>query len=238
VRGAGLAALAGAAGFGVYHAQVPTSQLYGATIHRRREAGPVVALTYDDGPNPRYTPALMDVLERHGAHATFFLIGRWAAREPGLVRAVAQAGHALGNHTWSHPTLALRSAAGVRDELDRCRGAVEAAGATLSEVDGAMLMRPPWGRRRPGTLRAVAAAGCVPVLWSITGYDWRPHTTAERIGRHCRRTGRGDVVLLHDGTHTAPDGDRGASVAATEDLVTRLGADGYRFVTVPELASA
>jgi peptidoglycan/xylan/chitin deacetylase (PgdA/CDA1 family) len=226
---------AGAAGFAYYHAQVPTSQLYGRTICRAPEAGRRIALTYDDGPNPRHTETLMRVLDRHGARATFFLVGRWAEREPGLAREVQAAGHAIGNHTWSHPTLALCSGARVQEELRRCREAVEQAGVTFSQVDGAALMRPPWGRRRPGTLRAVRAAGYAPVLWSVTGWDWLKRQTGEKIARRCIGAKDGDIILLHDGTHTEPAGDREASVAATDEILRRLTAEGYSFVTVPEL---
>jgi peptidoglycan/xylan/chitin deacetylase (PgdA/CDA1 family) len=234
------AALAvGAAGFAYYHAQVPTSQLYGATICRSRDARGLIALTYDDGPNPRFTESLMSVLERHDAHATFFLVGKWAEREPALAREVQAAGHAIGNHTFTHPTLALCSGDRVQEELSRCRAAVEGAGVTFSEVDGAALMRPPWGRRRPGTLRAIRAAGYVPVIWSVTGWDWRKGETAETIAARCsKKAGDGDVILLHDGVHTEPAGDRAASVGATEEILERLTAEGYRFVTVPELVAA
>jgi peptidoglycan/xylan/chitin deacetylase (PgdA/CDA1 family) len=228
----------GAAGFAYYHAQVPTSQLYGATICRNRDARGLIALTYDDGPNPRFTESLLSVLGRHGAHATFFLIGRWAEREPALAREVQAAGHAIGNHTFTHPTLALCSGDRVQEELSRCRGAVEGAGVTFSEVDGEALMRPPWGRRRPGTLRAIRAAGCVPVTWSVTGWDWRKGETADSIADRCSKAKDGDVILLHDGVHTEPAGDRSASVGATEKILERLGAEGYRFVTVPELVAA
>jgi peptidoglycan-N-acetylglucosamine deacetylase len=237
VKRVGLAAAGAGIGLAYYHAQSPTSQLYGATIHRNPQAPRSIALTYDDGPNPRYTEALMAVLDRHGARATFFLVGKWAQREPGLVRALREAGHALGNHTWSHPTLALRSSAGVRDELARCRAAIEAAGADFDEVDGQALMRPPWGRRRPATLRAARSAGYVPVLWSVTSWDWLKRTDASRIARRCVKARDGDVVLLHDGAHTAPDADRSASVAATGEILEQLGAEGYRFVTIPELMS-
>lgn len=224
-----------AAGFAYYHAQIPTSQLYGKTICREPEAGKRIAITFDDGPNPAYTETMMRTLERHNAHGTFFLIGRWAEREPGLIRELHEAGHAIGDHTFTHPTLALKSGSEVQEELRRCRGAVEASGVTFSEVDGASIMRPPWGRRRPGTLRAIREAGFVPVLWSITGFDWRKRETAHSIARHCRKTGEGDIILLHDGTHLEPAGDRSKSVGAAEEIMSRLVADGYEFVTVPEL---
>jgi peptidoglycan/xylan/chitin deacetylase (PgdA/CDA1 family) len=233
------AALAvGAAGFAFYHAQVPTSQLYGATICRNRDARGLIALTYDDGPNPRFTESLLSILERHGARATFFLIGKWTEREPALAREVQAAGHAIGNHTFTHPTLALCSGERVQEELRRCAAAVEDAGVSFSSVDGAALMRPPWGRRRPGTLRAIRAAGYAPVIWSVTGWDWRKRETADSIADRCSKAKDGDVILLHDGVHTEPAGDRAASVGATEKILGRLTAQGYRFVTVPELMAA
>jgi peptidoglycan-N-acetylglucosamine deacetylase len=234
----GAALALGAAGFAYYHAQVPTSQLYGATICRNRDAPGLIALTYDDGPNPRYTESLPSLLERHGAHATFFLIGKWTEREPALAREVQAAGHAIGNHTFTHPTLALCSGDRVQEELRRCAGAVEGAGLSFSKVDGAALMRPPWGRRRPGTLRAIRAAGYVAVIWSVTGWDWRKRETADSIAKHCDKAKDGDVILLHDGTHTEPAGDRAASLGATEKILERFTAQGYRFVTVPELMAA
>lgn len=235
MRRAAIPAALGAAGFAVFHGQWPTSQLYGKTICRGPAGVKRIAFTYDDGPNPAHTPKLMKVLERYDARATFFTIGRWAEREPGLLRELDAAGHALGNHTYSHPTMPMLSAAQVTDELARCRAAVEAAGVEFSTAEGGMLMRPPYGRRRPGTLRAMRAAGYVPVTWSVTGYDWRRTATKRKVARRAERAIEGDVILLHDGTHTEPAGDRAASVAATEQALRKLSAEGYEFVTVPEL---
>ena len=115
---------------------------------------------------------------------------------------------------------------------------VAPSGVSFSTVDGAALMRPPWGRRRPGTLRAIRAAGFVPVIWSVTGWDWRKRETADSIANRCSKAKDGDVILLHDGTHTEPAGDRAASVGATEKILERLTAQGYHFVTIPELMAA
>ena len=150
----------------------------------------MIALTYDDGPNPRETPRLMQVLERHGAKATFLLIGRWAEREPGLIRELAAAGHAIGNHTYTHPMMALRTMAQLREELRRCTDAVESAGVELSRVDGRALMRPPSGRRRPATMRVLRHRGYVPLLWSITCYDWRRTATRSWCAAPPRRRRR------------------------------------------------
>ncbi len=198
----------------------------------------MIALTYDDGPNPSQTEGLMEVLERHDARATFLLIGRWAEREPELIRELVGRGHAIGNHTWSHPTMPLRTTSQLREELRRCREAVEAAGVDFSRVDGEALMRPPYGRRRPATLRTLREEGYVPLLWSITCFDWRRTTTADKIIRRAMRAKGGDVILLHDGSHLDPAYDRSASVAATEAVLERLGDEGYRFVTAPELVAA
>lgn len=234
---AGATAVA-ATGAAVYQGQYPTAQRYGATVHREPAAGRRLALTYDDGPNPEETPRLLELLARHGATATFFLIGKWAEREPALIREIVAAGHAIGNHTFTHPTMPAHGADRIRDELRRCREAVEASGEQFSTVDGAAMMRPPYGRRRPGTLRTLREEGYVPVTWSITGYDWRAHTTAKRITRRCLRAQEGDIILLHDGADTEPAADRSRSIASTEALLEHFGAEGYGFVAVPELVAA
>lgn len=231
------AALA-AAGAAIYQGQYPTAQLYGSTIHREPDAGRRIALTYDDGPNPVWTPPLLDLLDEHDAKATFFLIGKWAEREPGLVREIVARGHAIGNHTFTHPTMPAHAAKRIREELASCRAAVVASGETFSRVDGAMLMRPPYGRRRPGTLRTMRSEGYVPVTWSVTGYDWRKNITTEKITSNCMRAGEGDIILLHDGHNGEPAVDRSRSVEATRNLLEHYGPDGYRFFTVPSLVAA
>jgi peptidoglycan-N-acetylglucosamine deacetylase len=243
MNASGRAAIAGATaaaavGVAVFQGQYPTAQRYGATIHRERGAGRRLALTYDDGPNPEQTPRLLELLARHDAKATFFLIGKWAAREPALIRELVAAGHAIGNHTYSHPTMPAHGAKRIREELRRCRDAVEASGERFSTVDGAALMRPPYGRRRPGTLRTMREEGYVPVTWSITGYDWRSYTTARAITRRCERSREGDIILLHDGAESEPAKDRSRSIACTEAILEHFTAQGYRFVTVPELVAA
>ncbi len=228
----------GVVGLAYYNAQVPKSQLYGKTIFRNKAAGKRIALTYDDGPNPDYTPELLELLARHNAHATFFQIGKWVEREPALAREVKDAGHAVGNHTFTHPTLALCSTERVQEELRRCHAASEAAGIEYSQVDGASLMRCPWGRRRPGTLRAVKDAGYMPVQWSITGWDWAERKSADDIAGRCLKAREGDVILLHDGVHTEPRADRSKSIYATRQVLEQLGAQGYEFVTIPDLVAA
>ena len=203
-------ALARAAGgaMGVMAWPTTTPRCPSRSSHGRQssatERGKRIALTYDDGPNPDYTPELLELLARHNAHATFFQIGKWVEREPALAREVKEAGHAVGNHTFTHPTLALCSTERVQEELRRCHGASEAAGIEYSKADGASLMRCPWGRRRPGTLRAVKAAATCPCSGrspaGLGRAKERPTTSADR----CLKAREGDVILLHDGVHTDP----------------------------------
>ena len=111
---------------------------------------------------------------------------------------------------------------------------------SFSEHDGQALMRPPYGRRRPGTLRAMRAEGYVPVTWSITCYDWRKPSwwSEKKIAKQALKAGQGDVILLHDGSHLDPAHDRSRSIDATQEALEHFSAEGYTFVTVPELAAA
>ena len=212
-----------------YHTMAPRSQLYGRTFIRG--AGPnTIALTFDDGPNDPHTLRLLDVLAQHQAKATFFLIGAYVRRRPDIVRAIAAAGHEIGNHTFSHPNLIFRSPAQTLREIEDCDRAIEDAAGRPTR-----LFRPPHGGRTPGVLRAVRHAGKLPILWSVAGWDWRPHT-AEEISATVRRQVRGgDVVLLHDGSHLQMGADRGASVAAAGLLLRHYGELGWKFLTVGEM---
>lgn len=232
--GAGLGA-AGAVGIAYYGGQYPTAQIFGPQICRNPAAGRRLALTFDDGPNPRFTGELLELLDRFSASATFFPIGAWAEREPELIREIDAAGHALGNHTHTHPNLARLSSGAVKDELLRCRGAVEATGVQFSMANEGMLMRPPFGLRRPGTLRAMRAEGYEPVIWSVTCFDWRRTATKRSIARHAAEAVEGDIILMHDGSDLEPMADRSRTLAAAEQTLERYGAAGFEFVTVPEL---
>jgi peptidoglycan/xylan/chitin deacetylase (PgdA/CDA1 family) len=230
------AAAAGGAGWALYNGQLPKTQGFGRTFVGTPGDGNLLALTYDDGPNTAWTPALMEVLDRHEAKATFFTIGRYARQEPALLREVAAAGHAIGSHTYTHVTMALHSDDTIRRQLRQTRDAIEEAGVEMTTVKGLRLMRPPYGRRRPATLRILGEEGYLPVLWSVTLWDWSKGVTTEKIMRKAEKQIQGgDVILLHDGCNIAMGWDRSHSVEATDRILTRWKAEGMRFVTVPQM---
>src|SRR3954470_10423384 len=139
----------GAAGFAGYHSLAWRSQLYGTTFIGTPGRGKKLALTYDDGPNDPHTLHLLDVLAKHEVKATFFLIGKFVQQRPAIVARIVAAGHAIGNHTQTHPRLALMSSADVRKELSDCADSLANEGFVLNR--SAKIFRPPWGLRRPAT---------------------------------------------------------------------------------------
>lgn len=223
---------AAAASYAGYATMAPASQLYGRTLTHGGDPGQM-ALTFDDGPNDPHTMHLLDVLTKHNAKATFFLIGKYVRQRPDIARAIEAAGHGIGNHTDSHPNLILVSAARLRQELADCNKALEdAIGIKVT------LFRPPFGGRRPNVLRTARGMGLNPVMWSVTGYDWSAKSAdqiVEKVSRQVdtRPKAQGEIVLLHDGGHLAFGADRAFTVEATGRLLQSYA--GKEFVTASGL---
>jgi peptidoglycan/xylan/chitin deacetylase (PgdA/CDA1 family) len=213
-----------------YQAMAPTAQWYGGTFTGLPRGARQIALTYDDGPNDPHTLRLLEVLAKHNVQATFFLIGRYVQQQPKIARAIFQSGHVVGNHTFTHPLLIFKSEAEIRQELTQCRSALQDAIGQPSN-----LFRPPFGGRRPAVLRVARELGLEPVMWNVTGYDWNAPPT-EKIERKVAKQIRGgDVILLHDGGHKQMGADRSQTVVATDHLIARYEAEGYKFVTIPQM---
>jgi peptidoglycan/xylan/chitin deacetylase (PgdA/CDA1 family) len=224
------ASLAGASCVAGYQSMAPTGHWYGRTFTGVKPGSKQLALTYDDGPNDPHTLRLLEVLARHDAKATFFLIGRYVRQRPDIVRELVRAGHAVGNHTFGHPNLIFASSLRTRMQLQDCEQALSDAVGEHSR-----LFRPPFGGRRPGTLNIARALGLEPVMWNVTGWDWKGKP-AEYVERKVRQQIRGgDVILLHDGGHKAFGADRSQTVIATDHLIAQYKSEGYEFVTVPEM---
>ncbi len=221
------AAAAVAAG---YQSMAPTGQWYGRTFTGLAPGTKQLALTYDDGPNEPHTLRLLEVLARHNVHATFFLIGRYVQQRADLAREIAKAGHVIGNHTFTHPVLTLKSAAEIRRELSACRSAIEDAIGQHSN-----LFRPPFGARRPAVLIIARELGLEPIMWNVTGYDWNAPPSAVIEKKVAKQIRGGDVILLHDGGHKQMGADRSQTVEATDHLITKYKSEAYEFVTIPQM---
>jgi|ERR1700677_2812072 peptidoglycan/xylan/chitin deacetylase (PgdA/CDA1 family) len=213
-----------------YQSMAPTGQWYGRTFTSVQRGSRLIALTYDDGPNDPHTLRLLEVLAKHSVHATFFLIGRYVQQRPEIVREIVQAGHVVGNHTFTHPLLTFKSEKEIHLELSQCSSA-------LREVLGehSNLFRPPFGGRRPAVFRAARALSLEPVMWNVTGYDWTapPASTIER--KVAQQIRGGDVILLHDGGHKQMGADRSNTVIATDHLIANYQSSSYEFVTIPQM---
>ena len=225
----GLTAAAAASAAG-YQSMAPTGQWFGRTFAGGMRGSKQIALTYDDGPNDPHTLKLLDILAKHNVRATFFMIGRYVQQRPDIARAVAQAGHVIGNHTQTHPLLIFESDAQTRSQLSDCDQALQDAIG-----DHSKLFRPPFGGRRPATIRIARELGLQTIMWNVTGYDWNAPPAAVIEKKVVRQMRGGDVILLHDGGHRALGADRAQTALATENLIRRYQDQGYEFVTVEEM---
>lgn len=155
-----------------------------------------VYLSFDDGPDPQWTPRILDILARARAPASFFVVGRTARAHPGLLRRIAAAGHRIGNHTYRHRHPWTLSQAAARAEV---RDGAAAIADTLGQSP--VLFRPPHGRLRACMLETATELGQATVLWNLSAVDWGPLATPKRIARRLERARAGDIVLMHDGAN-------------------------------------
>lgn len=234
-------ALVGALGFGAYEAvEAPASQLFGKTVVDGPSDEKVVALTFDDGPNPPYTDRILDVLAAEHVRATFFLVGKAVVAYPGTAKREVREGDALGNHTWAHEHLIVMTRTQVRQSLQKTDDAIFRATGTRTHI-----MRPPFGSRDWFVLAVARKMGYTPVMWSVPLVgDWEyppADVIAQRVLGNVRD---GSIIVLHDGDRglvcaqqhlAAHVCDRSADIDATRTIVQTLKARGYRFVTIPEL---
>ncbi len=201
-------------------------------------SGNRVALTFDDGPDPRTTPLILDKLRGRGVEATFFVVGRQVAENPGLLRRIVEEGHAIGNHTYDHADMSGQSAGQMRDEL---RSTQEAVDGALGYHHPMALMRPPYGNpylQGSDALRAFRRVaweqGLFPVMWTVDPGDYlldgQPEDVVrgvERADEAGRKSEGDEVVLLHDNQRQTAE--------ALPAIIDRYEGSGRRFVTVDEL---
>jgi peptidoglycan/xylan/chitin deacetylase (PgdA/CDA1 family) len=180
-----------------------------------------IALTIDDGPSPVYTPQLLRLLNKYRVTATFSMIGANVAAHPGLAREVADAGHMIVNHTWTHANLTALAPAAVRDQMSRASDAIHHATGTAPAM-----FRAPYGAWSPAVLKRCEQMRLAPLDWSVDPRDWARPGVSAIVRNIMRNTRTGSIILEHDG-----GGNRSQTVAALGIVLPRLLASGYRFRT-------
>jgi peptidoglycan-N-acetylglucosamine deacetylase len=183
-----------------------------------------VALTFDDGPDPVRTPALLDTLAELSTPATFFVLGKQVDAHPEVARRIVDEGHELGNHTYSHRYLPLQRSAAVTRELAATDAAIERATGIVPS-----LARPPYGGRSTRTVRAFDRSGKRTVLWDVNSFDWKGTTAREIVERVLARVRPGSIVLLHE----AREGGE-VTIEAVRMLVPALRERGFELSTTSE----
>ncbi|MGA2098244.1 MAG: polysaccharide deacetylase family protein [Candidatus Acidiferrum sp.] len=238
------------AGLAAYGAVNSRSQLFGSAICRTNSARKL-ALTFDDGPNPAITPKLLDLLDRHKARATFFVIGKFARECPELLKETAARGHVIGNHTDAHPNLFWLKPDQITVELRCCNYSIAAATGEKPRW-----FRPPFGYRNPWVIPAARELSQRAVMWTLLPGDWRATSSEwliprmKSVAENAQRNlagdaraqnsanGAGDIVALHDGGHRQLNADRLPTLAALEYWMPRWRDLGLEFVTIEEAVNA
>lgn len=206
----------------------PRSRLLGPNLRRLPEAaGRAVALTFDDGPDPRVTPAVLDLLDRHGARASFFCVGRRVLAHPELAAEIARRGHRVENHTFAHrASFCCHPPPAMAREIDRAQAAIETATARAPRY-----FRPPAGLGNPALEPLLAARGLTLVSWTRRAYDTVVRDPAAVYRRLVHRLEGGEILLLHDRPgHFAPPGGRPPVLEVLPRLLDRLAERGLEAV--------
>jgi peptidoglycan/xylan/chitin deacetylase (PgdA/CDA1 family) len=211
---------------------IPNSPVFGKVYYKGDEHSKVVALTFDDGPNEPYTSEVLDILDKYNIKATFFCVGENVELYPETAKRMVAEGHVLGNHSYTHNANHALTEFGARDLV--------VAERAISDTIGIKphLYRPPHGKKSPWELDAVKDQGMIEVEWSVSTGELNTHSFEKVADRLVDETHPGEIMLLHDGygtDHNCPQADKSLTVEALPLIIEKLQAEGYTFVTVPEL---
>jgi peptidoglycan/xylan/chitin deacetylase (PgdA/CDA1 family) len=204
------------------------SSVFAPSVWRGPRDRPAVALTFDDGPSEG-TPEILEILARHNVPATFFQCGANVERLPAVARAVGEAGHAIGNHSQTHPLFCMRTPAAIEEDLRRAQESIEAHTGIRPEW-----LRAPFGVRWFGLSRAQTRLKLTGVMWTAIGYDWRLKADAV-VERLAARVANGAILCLHDGRELRAKPDIGVTVETVQRLVPMLLDRGYKLETISRL---
>jgi peptidoglycan/xylan/chitin deacetylase (PgdA/CDA1 family) len=227
--GVGLTGLA-AAGLAAHGTWYRNSWVFGRPLSHLPEPGNVVSITFDDGPNSRATPLILDALKRERVQCTFFVLGRHAERWPALVRRMADEGHQLGNHGYWHRKLHRRGPGYVRDDLTRGTEAI----CRASGLTSLRHFRAPHGFRSPWVSGIARSLGQRTVGWSLGVWDSARPGAAEISRRAVEGMKAGSILLLHDGDGYDAEGDRLQTADALPTIIHGLRDRGFRFAILPD----
>jgi peptidoglycan-N-acetylglucosamine deacetylase len=216
------------AGVLAYAVRVPSCSWLAPSVHRGSSARPTIALTFDDGPSES-TPELLEILARHRAPATFFQIGANVRRLPQVAHEIAAAGHEIGNHTDTHPMLALKSPGFIHRELARAQETIEHATGQRPRH-----FRAPYGVRWFGLRQAQQRLSLSGVMWSTIALDWKRQTPAV-VSRLIGGAAPGAILCLHDGRVLEQRPDIGITLQAVRELLPKLMELGFRFEKVTDI---
>jgi peptidoglycan/xylan/chitin deacetylase (PgdA/CDA1 family) len=211
---------------------IPTSPVFGKVYYKGDRHDKVVALTFDDGPNEPYTSEVLDILDKYNVKATFFCVGKNVELYPGTAKRIVAEGHVLGNHSYTHDANHALTEFGARDLVAAEQAIYDTVGVKPH------LYRPPHGKKSPWELEEVKDQGMIEVTWSVSTGELNTHSYEKVAKRIVDETHRGEIILLHDGygtSHNCPQADKSLTVEALPLIIEKLQAEGYRFVTVPEL---
>lgn len=202
-------------------------QLGGELVNRVETEEKVIALTFDDGPTPGFTKRVLDILEAEQVRATFFLVGEFIEANPLEAKRIIEAGHEVGNHSYSHPRMVLVDYASVAGELERTDELIREAGFT-----GTIHFRPPFGRKLFSLPRYLDDNGITSITWDVAPETWddKIQPKAEIVEKVLQEARPGSIVLLH-----VMFPSRENTIAAVPEVIEELRQRGYRFVTVSEM---
>lgn len=187
-----------------------------------------VALTFDDGPDERFTPQILDVLDKHNVKATFFMMGSRAKEHSGIVRRIHQSGHAIGNHTYWHPNL-------PKEALDRLHWELTETEEVLANIIGFQprLFRSPYGALNEEMMDMLTELDFTVVGWDVDSLDWKQEGPDVIQDNVLSNVGFGSIILMHDGGDWTMD--LSGTAEALDEIITKLKEDGTEFVTIPEM---
>ncbi len=216
----------------VYGYFIPTSPVFGKVYYKGNYPEKVVALTFDDGPNEPYTSEILAILDSYNVKATFFVIGENVELYPETAKRMLAEGHVLGDHSYHHNANHALTEYGAKDLTLAQEAILDTVGVRPH------LYRPPHGKKSPWELEQVKKKGLIEVTWSVSTGELNatsPMSVAQKI---VSETDPGEIILLHDGygiSHNCSESDKTLTVEALPLIIEKLQAEGYRFVTVPEL---